>query len=287
MSKKDFFAKLKTAKAQEAFREGRAGRGGGFIEVEDGDYVVRFESMELDVTEDGTPYVHINTIVVQAEDNDDLGLRAAQRNQIKAMSGVVDKPGSKNHGKEWEITEAHQFAEVCTALIGFGVETDEMEVADLDEVGTRLEEEQPACRIKVKTNKKDFKYIVWGKFIEDDDIPAIEDVLDEEDDEEGDDDAGDEESTDDGDGDSGDDEGSEGSDDGDEPEEEEGGDEDGGDEPLPPPKKGEELDAQPARTQKVEKYKVKSVNTKAETCTLTRLRDKKEFKAVPWDKIFE
>ncbi len=265
MARKDFFKKLQ--KSKEAFEEGRKGRGGGMIEVGDGKYIVRAQSMELDVNDAGHPYVQINSIVVNSENESDFGARVGYRKDIVYRSGKYkqDNPVGKK-GEKWEMTEADAFADICTALQSFGVETSDKELEDLAEVADVLAEEQPACRIEVKTKSSGWTDIKWGKPVDDADLPSIEDVIDDEEDED-EDDVEDEED------DVEDDEYSE------EDEDEDEDDEDS------PPEKGEEVVAKPTGTRKPEKFIVTNVNVKAETCSLKRERDKKLFKSQSWDVI--
>ena len=126
----------------------------------------------------------------------------------------------------------------------------------------------------------------WGKFIEDDELPSLEDVLEDEDEEEdgeeddaddGDDDAGDEEDSDDDQSD--DDDADEDQEDDDEEDEE---DDDDGDDEFEPVVRGTTVTAKPGRAKKSAKYKVKSSNKSKQTCTLIRISDKREFKDQPW-----
>jgi len=256
MGQKDFFAKLK--KSEEAFEEGRKGRTGGMIEVDEGKYIIRGHSLELEVNDKGVPYIQVNGIVVHAENEADLGAKIAHREQIKAVGGTI-KDGPKK-GEKWEITEAEQFANVCTALKSLGFETSEMQLSDLAEVGEEMEEGQPACRVEVGLKKNGYKYIKWGKPVDDDDLPSIEDVFD------------------------GDDDDDEPADDNDEQDDDEDVDDD--DEGFEPPAKGDTVDASPKGTRgKTEQYTVTVVNVKKETCSLKRVRDDKVFTNQSFDCI--
>ena len=116
----------------------------------------------------------------------------------------------------------------------------------------------------------------WGKNVDDDELPAIGDVLEDDEDEEEEDD---------------DDspnlavvgnEGEEG-----EEENDNDDDDDGDDEEDYIPSKGETVSAKPAKAKKYEDYTVKSANKGKKTCTLVRDRDEREFKLVPFALINE
>jgi hypothetical protein len=253
MAQKDFFKKLKDAEG--AWEEGRKGRSGGFIEVETGfKGIVRGQSMELDATEKGVPFVHITTIVVNAEDDSDLGARVATRINIQHLSGTYQADTGKNKkGDKWEITEAQCFSQVAEALQALGFETEGLAVSDLPQAAEQLADEQSACRVEIGENKKGYKYVKWGKPVDDDDLMSIDDVLDDDDDV-------DDDPADDADDDVADD-----------------------DDQIDPPEKGETLPARPKGARKVEEYNVISVNKSKETCTLQRVRDDRKFTNQSWD----
>jgi hypothetical protein len=271
MATKDFFKKLQ--KSEDEFKKGRKGRSGGLVEVDNGKYIVRGQSVDLDVTSDGTPFVQINCIVVHAEDDADIGGKVAQRTQIKRMSGeYTDAKGKK---QKWEITEADQFAEICTALQSLGIETNDMEFDQLEEAADHVSSEHPACRVEVKTNKKDYKFVKWGKPVDDDDLPSLEELVEDEDDDDDDD-------MDDDDGDDNDD--VDDADDDDDMDDDDA-DDDMDDDDFEPPTKGETVKAKPPKTRRATDYIVKTVNVKKETCSLERVGDDKLFKDVSWDDI--
>ena len=122
----------------------------------------------------------------------------------------------------------------------------------------------------------------WGKFIEDDELPSLEDVLEDEDEEgeeeeDDDDDDTDEEES--------DDEESDDDEDGDDDQEDDDDDEEDeedDDEEVEPVVRGTTVTAKPGRAKKASKYKVKSSNKSRQTCTLIRVSDKREFKDQPW-----
>ena len=139
--------------------------------------------------QDKVPYALLKTIVVHAEDSDDLGALVAEKFVIKHVSGV--KKADDNYGKKgdkWEITEAEIFANLCSALQSLGIDTADMELEDLAEAQETIESDQEACRVEIGIKKNGYKFIKWGKPIDDDDLPGIEDVLDDDEDEETDDD---------------------------------------------------------------------------------------------------
>jgi len=257
MAQKDFFKKLKGAK--DSWAEGRKGRGTGFVEVATGfKGIVRGQSMEMDVTEKGEPFIQITTIVVNAEDDQDLGARVAERVQIVHRKGIIADGAKK--GEKWEITEADCFSQIATALQALGIETENMEFDEdtMNAVADAIADEQAACRIEVGENKKGYKYIKWGKPVDDDDLLSIEDVLDEDEAKLADDDD---------------------DDDDDEPA-------DDADDEADPPEKGDMVNASPSGTRnKVEEYTIVSVNKTKSTCNLQRNRDQKDFKNQSFDVI--
>jgi hypothetical protein len=268
MGTKEFLKKVK--KAKEQWEEGRSGRTGGLIEVDNGKYIVRGRGVTLDVNDDDVPYVQIDTIVVNADNEDDVGLRIGYRENIKHMSGTIE--GGKRDGETWEITEADQFANICSALKSLGFETDNMDLEDLADVGDQMAEEQPACRVTVKTNRKDYKYIVWGKPVDDESLPAIEDLVEDEEEEDEEDVEEDEDVEDDE---------EEESDDDQYDEEEEDDEEEDDWEPV----KGDEYEAQPKGTKVVATYTVTSINKRKKTCSLKRKKDGRLYKDQSWDVI--
>lgn len=292
---KDFFAQAK--KLAGDFEEGRGGRKGyEAIEVEDGAYIVRFHALDFSVIEmqkKQVPKVRLTSIVVDAADQDDLGKKVTKDYLLSAYKGKTTE------GKEFEITVAEVFADLCSALQSFGIDTSELELEDLEAVNDDLSSDNPACKVKIGTSKKGTKYVNWGKLVDDDeDLPSLDDVMDEdedsepapkksskpakgkakaapepEDDEDDDDDDDDDAEPDD------DDDASDDEEDFFDEEDEDDDDDDY------KPAKGDTVQAQPPKTKVPAEYKVTSVNVKQETCTLVRSRDSKEFKAVPWDAI--
>ena len=270
-----FSKKLKNG--EDALNKGRKGRK-GFIEVEAGSYAVRFQSLEFGANDKG-PFSKLTSVVVESEDEEDVGLKIAE------FISFAEKSGTKN-GKKWKITEEDNFANLCSSLQSFGIDTSELELGELEEVAEALAEDQPACNVTV-VEKGGYTNVRWGKYIEDDELPSLEDALDDEDDEEY-EDSDDEEDDDDGgddsdageelDDDESDDEDDDDVDDEDE-EDEEDDDENEDDEPVV---RGTTVTAQPGRTKKSGKYKVKSSNKSKQTCTLIRISDKREFKDQPW-----
>ena len=257
-----FQKKLKNA--EESLEKGRKGRR-GLIEVEAGNYVARALSLEFGEN-NGKPYTHLTSIVVEAENDDDVGLKIAERINFEEKKGKA-----KGTGKAYHITEADHFANLCTCLQSFGIDTSEMELSDLPDAADMLAEDNPACNVKV-VEKGGYLNARWGKNVDDDELPAIGDVLEDDEDEEEDDDddsphlavvGNDEEDE--------------------EDEEEENGDD--GEEFIP--SKGETVSAKPAKAKKYEDYTVKSSNKGKKTCTLVRDRDEREFKSVPFALINE
>ena len=271
-----FSKKLKNG--EDALNKGRKGRK-GFIEVEVGSYATRFQSLEFGANDKG-PFTKLTSVVVESEDEDDVGLKIAE------FISFAEKSGKNKDGKKWKITEEDNFANLCTSLQSFGIDTSELEFDELEEVAESLAEDQPACNATV-VEKKGYMNVRWGKFIEDDELPSLEDVLEDEDEEEdgeeeddaddGDDDAGDEEDSDDDQSD--DDDADEDQEDDDEEDEE---DDDDGDDEFEPVVRGTTVTAKPGRAKKSAKYKVKSSNKSKQTCTLIRISDKREFKDQPW-----
>ena len=266
-----FSKKLKND--EDALNKGRKGRK-GFIEVEAGSYAARFQSLEFGANDKG-PYSKLTSVVVESEDQDDIGLKIAE------FISFAEKSGVKN-GKKWKITEEDNFANLCTALQSFGIDTSELELDELQEVAESLAEDQPACTVRV-VEKGGYMNVKWGKFIEDDELPSLEDVLEDEDEEEDgeeedddDDDTHEEES---------DDEESDDDEDGDDDQEDDDDDEEDeedDDEEVEPVVRGTTVTAKPGRAKKASKYKVKSSNKSRQTCTLIRISDKREFKDQPW-----
>ena len=241
--------------------KGRKGRR-GLIEVEAGNYVARALSLEFGEN-NGKPYTHLTSIVVEAENDDDVGLKIAERINFEEKKGKA-----KGTGKAYHITEADHFANLCTCLQSFGIDTSEMELSDLPDAADMLAEDNPACNVKV-VEKGGYLNARWGKNVDDDELPAIGDVLEDDEDEE-DDPLPD------------DNEGEEGEEENEEEENEE--EEEEGDFI---PSKGETVSAKPAKAKKYEDYTVKSANKGKKTCTLVRDRDEREFKSVPFALINE
>ena len=217
---------------------------------------------------------------VESEDEDDVGLKIAE------FISFAEKSGTKN-GKKWKITEEDNFASLCTALQSFGIDTSELEFDELEEVAESLAEDQPACNATV-VEKKGYMNVRWGKYIEDDELPSLEDVLEddeeevdgeEEDDADDDDDDAGEEDSDDDQSDDDDADDDQEDDDDDEDEEDDDDDDEGDSEPVV---RGTTVTAKPGRAKKSAKYKVKSSNKSKQTCTLIRISDKREFKDQPW-----
>ena len=138
---KAFMSKLKGA--EDSFEKGRKGRA-GLIDVEPGKYVVRGSELILGVNADKKPFARLETIVVEADEDDDLGARIAQ------IFTFVERSGTTSGGKKWKITIEDQFDDFCTALITLGIETDELEMSDLPEVTEAIAEEQAAGSATVK-----------------------------------------------------------------------------------------------------------------------------------------
>ena len=280
MSVQDFLKKLKGAAKD--FNEGKSGRTGGMIDVDKGEYIVRFQSMEVGVNDNKNPYAKVISIVVSCEhDEDAIGAT------IGDYFEIVDRSGKKKDGSgTWSIPRKQVFAELCKCLQTFGANTQSMEkIEEVIEAAEELEESQPAGRVKVIENKSGYLEAKWGKHVEkDDQLPAIDDVLeDEEDDVE--DDIDDEE--DDEEEDESDEEDDEDSED-EEDESDEDDDEDEEDEEeeeIEPPTKGAVVKAKPPKTKAATKYKVTSVNKSKQTCTLQRVADKKVFKDQSWEVI--
>ena len=258
-----FQKKLKNA--EESLEKGRKGRR-GLIEVEAGNYIARALSLEFGEN-NGKPYTHLTSIVVEAENDDDVGLKIAERTTFEEKKGV-----SKKTGKPYHIAEADHFANLCTCLQSFGFDTSEMELSDLPDAADMLADENPACNVKV-FEKDGYIKARWGKNVDDDELPAIGDVLEDEDDEEDDDSPLPEDNE--------DEEGEEENDD------DNDGDNEEEDEEEFVPSKGETVSAKPAKAKKYEDYTVKSSNKGKKTCTLVRDRDEREFKLVPFALINE
>ena len=253
MAKSNFSAFSKKLKnAEDALGKGRKGRK-GFVEVEPGRYTVRCQSLEFGVN-GKIPFTHLNTIVVGSDNEEDLGLRVAERISFEEKSGV-------KNGKSWKMTEEDFFAQLCTSIQAFGVDTSELEMDDLEALADSLAEDQPATSITV-AEKNGYSRIKWGKFIEDDDLPSLEDVLDDDDEDEEEEDEEDNEEEDDNDGE----------------DEEEGEEEE--DEPI---EKDDLVMAKPPKTKVLAEYKVKSSNKGKKTCTLIRTKDSREYKDCPWE----
>ena len=267
-----FSKKLKNG--EDALSKGRKGRK-GFIEVEAGSYAVRFQSLEFGANDKG-PFTKLTSVVVESEDDDDVGLKIAE------FISFAEKSGTKN-GKKWKITEEDNFANLCTSIQAFGIDTSELEFEELEEVAESLAEDQPACNATV-VEKGGYMNVRWGKFIEDDELPSLEDILEDDEEEDGDDDEEDDADEDDTDEEESDDNESDNEDEDDdgEYEDEEDDEEDDGDEEDEPVVRGTTVTAKPGRAKKSSKYKVKSSNKSKQTCTLIRISDKREFKDQPW-----
>ena len=252
MVKSNFSAFSKKLKdADKALNKGRKGRK-GYIEVEPGKYATRFQSLEFGV-KGSNGYTLLTSIVVEAEDDEDVGSRIAE------YISFEEKSGTKN-GKNWKITEEDHFANLCTALIAFGIDTSELEMDDLEAVSETLAEDQPATSVTV-TEKNGYMNVKWGKFIDDDELPSLEDVLEEDDD-----DDDDQESDD---------------DDGDDTDTDTESDDDG------PVEKGQSVKAKLPRGKSPVECTVKASNKSKQTCTLIRTKDKREFKDIDWSAVTE
>jgi len=175
MSKNDFFKKLKSAEA--ALEKAKsAKRSGGLVDVEDGAYIVRWHKSVADVSDKGVPRVLIETRVVQSPTSETaVGSRIAKYHNIEKRNGVY-KSGP-NKGEAWESTIEDCLANLCKDLQSFGVDTEEIEgMDDLQACLESLDQVNPACRTQVKT-KGDYQNVYFGKFLDDDTIPTLEDVL--------------------------------------------------------------------------------------------------------------
>lgn len=275
MSSKEFLAKLKSH--TEAWSEAKtAKQSGGYVETPPGKYTVRLQNMIVDVTDDKAqvPYVEFHMVVVAGECE---GQMIRKRVKIEERGGII-KQGERK-GESWKQTIGDCLEEIARDLKGFGVETDDLELADLPSVADDLAELQPACRVEVK-DRNGYLNVRIGKPVEDDDLPSVDEILGSDDDEDeapapkskpvaSDDDDEDEEDEDD--------------DSGDEDE-----DEDDEEDEIPDiiaPEKGETVTAKPEGTKKAEKYEVHTVNKSAQTCTLKRKADGKMFKDVSWDLV--
>jgi hypothetical protein len=290
---KNFLAAVKGM--ADSFDNSRKGvKGFELIEVDAGRYTVRLKSIELSTVDftnqKNIPKFRLNGVVVESQDADDLGMACS-------FEQLINNVKFENGG---EITEDECWERIHTALQAFGVDTSELELSELPDLAEELGEDNPACKVTVKLSKKGNKYIAWGKLVDDEDLPGIDDVLDDDDsDEELDDDSDDVEELDDDDEDE--DEDSDDSDDDDELEDddesdddddddsdesdEDEEDEDDEDEEDYVPTKGDSVKAKPKGARKVEKYTIKTVNKRREVCTLIRERDKAEFKDQAWSVI--
>jgi cobalamin biosynthesis protein CobT len=274
-------------KAQKSFDKGKKGRQ-GLIHVDDGKYIVRLHSAQ-GLMVDGrqekgkVPCIRFNTVVVHSEDESDIGARVDAMYTIETLSGEKD-------GKKWEISKDQVIADVTDALRSFGFDLGDSE--DIGEIADAIEEiesENPesACRITVKTNKGGYKNVRFGKPVDDEDLPELEDIVDDDDEDIDDDDVDEsdvedeeeEEEIEEDDSDSDEEE-----EDDDEEEEEDEDDEEEEEEDFTPAK-GAKVKAKPKGTTKTATYTVKTSNKTKETCTLVRVRDKKEFKNQSWDVV--
>ena len=257
MSFKDFAKRL--ADAKDAFKEGREGRGDGMVPASIGKHIVRGHSVEF-VVKDKTPVVYIKAVIVHSEVPSDVGLMIMDRHEILERKGTA-----KASGKPYHITVADCFAKICTVLQKLGYKTDQLEFAELEEVGEDIAKNQPACKITISENG-DYKRIQWQKFVEDDELPMIEDVM-ESDDDDSDDDVEDSD------------------DDSDDDSDEDSDDDDLDDDEDVEPVKGDTVTAQPKGTKVSGEYLITSVNKAKQTCTLSRVKDDREFKLQPWSVI--
>ena len=269
MSNKEDFLNL-VDDAQDAFEKGKKGRQ-GLVSVEDGKYIVRLYGIEISKVDKSQGkgqcmQVRFNTVVVQAENEDDLGSRVDQIFRIETRSGT-------KNGKKWEIGAEQIIADISSVTSSFGYDISEAEnLLVLFDIIEELEDEElePACRIEVKTNAGGYKNVRFKKPVEDDDLSPISDVYEDDDEDEDDDDQVDD--NDDNDDDQVDDDDDDNDDDDD--------DDDDDDVEDYIPSKKDVVIAKPKGTKKPLEYTVKTVNTKLQTCTLVRLKDNKEFKSV-------
>lgn len=304
---KDFFKKLKGA--EESWEKSKTAKPRNrMVEVDAGSYIVRLQSLELNGGKGKqSPYVQFNTVVVHAENDDDLG------KMIRKRINVEERKGTSKKGEKYHITIGDCLDQVAVALQSFGVNTEELELDDLEQVSKDLAEDQPACKVKVSVSG-DYTNVYLNDYVEDEDLPAIDDVRDEDesdsdpDDDEDDDESDDEEEEkkpakkkpkskskpkskaksdedededEDEDGDDSDD--ADDSDDGDSDGDD---DDDSDDEEEVDIEKGSVVIAKPEGTSgKPETYTVTAINAKNNTLTLKRKKDNKVFKDQAFDVI--
>lgn len=184
-------------------------------------------------------------------------------------------------GEVW-LTEQEALDNISVDLQRLGIETEELEGSELDEAIADLAQEKPVVQLRVKRTKKDgVDYVNTRilKLVDEDDNEEEEDddVEVDDEDEEGEEEADEAEEED------GEDDEDDADDDSESDEEEEGEDEEEGDED--PPEIGDIVKYKAPRARKPENCTVTSVNVKAETVNLTREKDDKEFKKVPWSEL--
>jgi Mg-chelatase subunit ChlI len=285
MASKEFMTKLKKhsgkwSKARDAKRTG------GMVEVNDGNYTVRLQSMALDVNDNGDPFVQFNMVVVTGPE---AGKMIRKRIEIAERSGeYVNNKGKK---AKFEITIEDCLSNISMDLQSMGVDTSELDFDDLEALAEELTDSQPAFRVRVKTNKKDFKNVYMDKPVDADDLPSVEDLVeasdadeDEEEEEETEEseeeESEDEEESDEEDSDEEEDEDSE-----EESEDEDSEEDEEEEEEDEAPQKGAKVKAKPKGTNQLEQYVVLTVNRSSKTCTLKRSRDNRSFKDVSWSLI--
>ena len=269
---KNFLKKL--GKAKKAFSKARSVKAGGndMVLVSPGRRIVRLQSVKFDVNKNDVPYVMFNTVCVSSDNEGDIGQPA------KAMINIESRSGTSKAGKEYSISEQDCFERICKNFQNFGYDTDDLDLEDLVELAEQVAEDQHAAQITIK-DSNGFLNLYVNKFVEDENLPSIEDVVEESDDVPFDDDEEDEDDDDDL-----VDDDEEESDDDDEYEDAEDEDDEDEDEDFEPAK-GMSVSAKPKGTKRTSEYKVSTVSRAKQTCTLIRERDDKKFVSVPWELI--
>ena len=271
MSFKQFKAATKVAaKTWEESRQAESGGGTQFVEVPDGNYIVRLEELSFGSSTNKenkeVPYAQFTMVVATGPH---MGSRIRHRVRFEEVKGTT------RAGKPFEITMQDCADRLARNLKSFmaAEDVEELDFDDLDDVASELNETNPACKVGVKS-RGDWQNVYTNDAIDDENLPPMEELINEDDDDDDDDEPVDDDD---------DDEVVDASDDEDDDDEEDDEDED--EEEDFKVEKGDTVTAQPGRTKKTGKYKVMTVSQRNQTCTLKRVSDDRVFKGVPWDSI--
>jgi len=231
----------------------------GDLDVPDGTYVVKVSGCQFGKTKKGAPYVSINGTIVGPEE---------YKGQRPGAFFEIAERGKRTMKMALEM--------FFVALQRLGIETKDMVPTDIGKAIKELNEEKPLAVFSVENDKKYGAQVSVLRLAQDDETDEDDDIEVEDSDE------------------------NEETEDGDEYEEEEVEEEEEDEDSEEESEEEEELEEEEEeesyskgdtvlytvrKGKPRSKCKVKTVNNKKKTVTLQRIRDKKTFKAVPFDKI--